>query len=91
MIGRMINWSLNNRLLVLAAVLTLLIWGSWTAKQAPIDVFPDLTSPVVTLIVEAPGLAPQEVERLVTMPIESAMSAAAGYAECAPILGLASL
>lgn len=78
MIGRMINWSLNNRLLVLAAVLTLLVWGSWTAKQAPIDVFPDLTSPVVTLITEAPGLAPQEVERLVTLPIESAMSAATG-------------
>lgn len=78
MVGAMINWSINNRLLVLAAVLTLLTWGVWTAKQAPIDVFPDLTSPVVTLVAEAPGLSPQEVERLVTLPIESAMNAATG-------------
>ena len=78
MIGHLIHWSLHNRLLVLAAILTLLVWGTWTAKQTAIDVFPDLTSPMVTLVAEAPGLSPQEVERLVTLPIESAMNAATG-------------
>ncbi|MDR9499873.1 MAG: efflux RND transporter permease subunit [Hydrogenovibrio sp.] len=78
MVSAMINSSLKNRLIVLAAVLVLLVWGGWTAKNAPLDVFPDLTSPVVTLVTEAPGLAPQEVERLVTLPIESAMNAASG-------------
>ena len=78
MVGAIIDVSIKNRLLVLAAVLILLVWGTWTAKNAPVDVFPDLTSPVVTLVAEAPGLAPQEVERLVTLPIESSLNAASG-------------
>ena len=78
MVSAIIHGSLKNRLIVLAAVLVLMLWGGWTAKNAPLDVFPDLTSPVVTLVAEAPGLAPQEVERLVTLPIESSLNAASG-------------
>ncbi|MGQ9424366.1 efflux RND transporter permease subunit [Gilvimarinus sp. F26214L] len=78
MIDAVIRWSLHNRLLVLAAGLLLLIWGGWTASQSPVDVFPDLTAPVVTIVTEAHGMPPEDVERLVTFPIETAMNGASG-------------
>ena len=58
MIENVIRWSLGNRLLVLAAAALLLLWGGWSARQTPIDVFPDLTAPVVTVVAEAHGMPP---------------------------------
>ncbi len=78
MIDRIIQWSLANRALVLAAAALLLVWGGYAALRMPVDVFPDLTAPSVTVIAEAHGMAPQEVESLVTFPIETALNGAAG-------------
>jgi len=69
---------LANRLLVIAGALGVLLLGAWQATQAPIDVFPDLTAPTVTVMTEAPGLAAEEVEQQINYPIESAVSGAAG-------------
>lgn len=73
-----IRWSLGNRLLVLAAAALLLVWGGWTLRHTPVDVFPDLTAPVVTIVAEAHGMPPEDIERLVTFPIETAMNGASG-------------
>ncbi|MDT8409245.1 MAG: efflux RND transporter permease subunit [Wenzhouxiangellaceae bacterium] len=78
MIDRIIQWSLDNRLLVLAAAGLLLVWGSWTALDSPVDVFPDLTAPSVTIVTEAHGMPPEDVEKLVTFPIETTMNGASG-------------
>lgn len=78
MIDRIIERSLGNRLLVLAAAALLLAWGSWTVTKTPVDVFPDLTAPSVTVVAEAHGMPPADVERLVTLPIESALNGAGG-------------
>ena len=68
----MFNWivttSLNNRLMVLALGLLLMIGGIWTSWHAPVDVFPDLNKPTVTVMTEAGGMAPQEVEQLISFP-----------------------
>jgi CzcA family heavy metal efflux pump len=76
MLNRIIATALNNRALVLAGALVLFCYGSYQATQLPIDVFPDLNRPTVTIMTEAHGLAPEEVETLVTLPIESAMNGA---------------
>ncbi len=78
MIEALIRGSMTNRSLVLAAAALLLSWGTWQAFNTPVDVFPDLTAPSVTVVAEVHGLAPEEVERLVTFPIETAMNGAAG-------------
>jgi CzcA family heavy metal efflux pump len=78
MIGHLLEWSLKNRLLVLLLGLLLLLWGGYQTTRMPVDVFPDLTAPTVTLMSEAHGMAPAEVEQLVTFPIEAAMNGAPG-------------
>ncbi len=78
MLDAAIAWSLAHRAVVLVLALVLLVWGGFIAVNAPVDVFPDLTAPTVTVLTEAHGLAPEEVEALVTVPIESAMNGAAG-------------
>lgn len=78
MIERLIRWSLGQRLLILAGAAVLLIWGSWAALTAPVDVFPDLTAPSVVIVAEAHGMSPEDVETLVIFPIETAMNGAAG-------------
>ncbi|MEW8120039.1 MAG: efflux RND transporter permease subunit, partial [Candidatus Thiodiazotropha sp.] len=78
MIAPTIHWSLRNRLFVIAGALLLLIWGAYETIRMPIDVFPDLTAPTVTVVTEAHGMAPKEVETLVSIPIEAALNGASG-------------
>jgi len=75
---RIIRWSLANRLFVVIASVAITVYGAVTASRMPVDVFPDLTAPTVTILTEAHGLAPQEVEALVTFPLESAVNGATG-------------
>ena len=76
MLNHIIAFCLKNRVLVLAVTVVLVIYGGKQAMELPIDVFPNLNRPTVTIMVEAHGLAPEEVETLVTFPIESAMNGA---------------
>ena len=78
MIDALIRWSLHHRPLVVALAAAFLIWGGWTASRIPLDVLPDLTAPTVTILAEARGMDPLEMESLVTFPIESALNGAAG-------------
>jgi CzcA family heavy metal efflux pump len=78
MIGHIIAWSLRNKLFVVVAGVLMLAWGGWQAARTPVDVFPDLTAPNVTVVTEAHGMAPTDVEHLVTFPIETAMNGAPG-------------
>ena len=78
MIGTIIQWSLRNRLVVVAASLLLLVWGGIETTRTPVDVFPDLTAPTVTVVTEATGMAPTDMEALVTFPIETALNGAPG-------------
>ena len=78
MIAYIIQWSLRSRLFVLAAAALLLGWGTVETLRMPVDVFPDLTAPAVTVVTEAHGMAPTEVERLVTFPVETALNGAPG-------------
>ena len=78
MLNKIIQWSIKNRLIVLVLAAVLLIYGGIVAVRAPVDVFPDLTAPTVTILTESHGMAPEEVESLVSLPIESAMNGTAG-------------
>ena len=76
MLNKIIKFSLNNRLLVLLAVVLVAIGGTYSAKNIEVDVFPDLTMPTVVILTDAHNMAPEEVERLVTFPIETAVNGA---------------
>ena len=76
MLNKIIYYSLHNRLVVLVCAMLLLIGGVYTAYHTDVDVFPDLNAPTVVIMTEANGMAPEEVERLVTFPVETAVNGA---------------
>jgi Cu/Ag efflux pump CusA len=75
---KLIGWSIDHHWIVIALSLLLMAAGVWSARQMPIDVFPDLTAPTVTILSEGHGMAPEEMEALVTFPIESSINGASG-------------
>jgi CzcA family heavy metal efflux pump len=76
MLNKIINFSLNNKLFILLGAAALMVAGLYTAKNMDVDVFPDLTTPTVVVMTDAHGMAAEEVERLVTFPIETAVNGA---------------
>jgi HME family heavy-metal exporter len=78
MFEKLVHFSLHNRLMVVLAAFVLMGYGAWTMLQMPVDVFPDLNKPTVTLQAEAGGMAPEEVEQLITVPLEIAMAGVPG-------------
>ena len=78
MLNTLIRWSLRNRAIILCLSLLILAMGFKTGSELPVEVLPDLTKPTVTILTEAPGLSPEEVEALVTQPIENSLMGVAG-------------
>ncbi|MEO5675714.1 MAG: efflux RND transporter permease subunit [Chitinophagales bacterium] len=78
MLNHFIKFSLQNRLLISAAAIILLVYGFYSAVHLPVDVLPDLNKPQVVVFLEAEGMAPEEVEQLVTLPVERTMNGAPG-------------
>src|SRR4051812_8223584 len=78
MLNTVIRLALRHRTLVLAVSLIVLVYGGYLTTQIPIDVFPDLDRPRVVILTECPGLSPEEVETLITVPIETAILGASG-------------
>src|SRR6187549_1432043 len=75
---RIVQWSIDHHWIVIGLSALLFVAGAWTAREMPIDVFPDLTAPTVTILAEGHGMAPEEMESLVTFPLESAINGASG-------------
>jgi len=78
MLDKLMQISIKNSLIVIAAAVVILIFGIFVALKIPVDVFPDLTAPTVTVLTEAHGMAPEEIEKLVTFPIETVVNGASG-------------
>jgi heavy-metal exporter, HME family len=88
MFNFLVSQSLRNRLFVIAAALLLSFYGASILPRVPVDVFPDLNKPLVTLLTEAEGLAPQEVESLITFPIESSVAGLPGVTRVRSVSGI---
>jgi CzcA family heavy metal efflux pump len=78
MIDKLIGWSLRYRTVVIAMAAAFLCWGGYVLRDTPLDVLPDVSAPTVTILVEGRGMAPTEMESLVTMPIEASLNGATG-------------
>ncbi len=78
LLDALIHWSLRNRLVVLAGAAAFLVWGGYVTGRVPVDVLPDVSAPTVTVLVEAQGMAPADMEALVTFPIEAVLNGASG-------------
>ena len=78
MLNKLIRLSLAQRALVIATAVILLVLGIKKTLELPVDVLPDLTKPMVTILTEAPGYAPEEVETLVTIPLENSLMGVTG-------------
>ena len=78
MLNHLIRFSLKHRALVITTALLLLLLGARTGMTLPVEVLPDMTKPTVTVLTESPGLAPEEVETLVTRPLENALLGVGG-------------
>src|SRR5712691_11284095 len=78
MIDNLIGWSLRYRVIVIALAAAFLCWGGFVLRDVPLDVLPDLSAPTVTILVEGNGMAPTEMESLVTFPIEASLNGASG-------------
>lgn len=74
----LLNFSLTNRIIVLLLSLIMIVYGAFTLKQSSVDVFPDLNKPTVTVMTEAGGMASEEVEQLITFPLETVMNGLPG-------------
>ena len=88
MLNAVLRFALSNRLVIVSAALLVTVYGSFTAQSLKIDVFPNLTRPRVVLLTEAPGMAPEEVESLVTFPLETALNGATGVEEVRTASGI---
>src|SRR5512134_2253032 len=80
--------SLTNRLLVIIVSVVLMAYGAFTLSRTPVDVFPDLNKPTVTIMTEAGGMAPEEVEQLVSFPLETAMNGMPGVTRVRSVSGI---
>ena len=83
-----IHFSLRQRWLILSAAVLLMAYGAWTVRQMPVDVFPDLNKPTVTVLTEAGGMAPEEIEQLVSLPIENSMNGIPGVTRVRSVSGV---
>ncbi len=88
MLNKLIAFSLSNRLLVLVVALVVALYGTYTAIDLPVDVLPDLNRPTVTILTEAHGLVPEDVEQLIGRPVEQSVSGATGVVKVRSVSGL---
>jgi CzcA family heavy metal efflux pump len=88
MFDKLIHFSLKNRLFVIICAFFLMVYGIFTARHLPVDVLPDLNRPTVTIMTEASGLAPEEVESQVTIPLERSLSGVAGLTRLRSVSGI---
>jgi HME family heavy-metal exporter len=88
MFDKLINFSIQNKLIVIISAIILMLYGIFNAQKLPIDVLPDLNRPTVTIMTEASGLAPEEVESQVTIPLERSLSGISGLVRLRSVSGV---